>query len=154
MIYDSLDNLAKYAHLAPEAVEILLKKLPEFTPDSPKGKSVLIEDKLFVIVQRYATKDVAESKVETHANFADLQMLLAGNEKIGFAPVEKLEVLCPYQEQGDCTLYAVNPENAVFLPLEPGNFTIFFPEEGHIPGCGNGAEVVKIVVKIHKTLLR
>ena len=154
MIYDSLNNLVEYAGVAPEAIDVLQKRLPEFTPDSPAGKSVLIEDKLLVIVQRYATKNVAESKVETHSNFADLQMLLSGNEKIGYAPVDKLEVLTPYQEQGDCALYAVNPEKTVFLPLEPGNFAIFLPQEGHVPGCGDGSEVVKAVVKIHKSLLR
>ena len=153
MIYDSLDNLKQYLSVAPEAIDILQKKLSEITVDSPNGKTILIEDKLFIIVSRYATSSQAESKVETHSNFADLQMLIGGNEKIGYAPVDSLPILTPYQKQDDYALYELNSENAVFLPLIPGNFAIFFPEEGHIPGCGNGSEVVKVVVKIHKSLL-
>ena len=152
MICDTLNNLGNYQALAPEAMEVLLKALPEYTADSPNGKNVLIEDKLFILVQRYTTGPFAESKVETHSDFADLQMLLAGEENIGYAPVDALENITPYQPSGDYALYAANKEQVTLLPLKPGNFTIFFPEEGHMPGCGNGCEVVKLIVKIHKSL--
>ena len=49
--------------------------------------------------------------------------------------------------------FAAEEKKVTLLPLEPGNFAIFFPEEGHMPGCGNKSSVVKIVVKIHKSLL-
>ena len=154
MIYDSLDNLGSYLNMAPEAIENLQKKLHEFTVDAPNGKTVLIEDRLFVIIQRYATRSLAESKIETHSNFADLQMLLAGNENIGYAPVDSLDLLTPYQTADDYALYAANKDQVTFLPLKPGNFTIFFPEEGHMPGCGDGSQVVKLIVKIHKSLCK
>lgn len=154
MIYDTLNNLKNYLPLAPEAVEMLLKALPQFTADSPTGKTVLIENKLFILVQRYATRSFAESKVETHANFADLQMLLAGRETIGYAPVEKLQVLTPYQSEKDCALFAADEKVVTMLPLIPGNFTIFFPGEGHMPCCGDNSDVVKIVAKIEKSLLK
>lgn len=153
MIYDSLDNLEQYLAVAPEAIDILQRKLSEITVDTPNGKIILIENKLFIIVSRYTTRSLVESKVETHSNFADLQMLICGNEKIGYTPVNSLPVLTPYQEQDDYALYELNSENTVFLPLIQGNFAIFFPEEGHVPGCGNGSDVVKVVVKIHKSLL-
>ena len=118
MIYDSLDNLGQYLAVAPEAINILQKKLPEITIDSPDGKTILLENRLFVIVSRYATSSQAESKVETHSNFADLQMLIDGNEKIGYAPVDSLPVLTPYQQQDDYALYEPNYENTVFLPAQ------------------------------------
>lgn len=152
MIYDTLTDLGNYRALAPEATDILLKVLPEYSASSPTGKTVLIEDKLFIIIQRYSTRSFAESKVETHSDFADLQMLLSGAENIGYAPVDQLENLTPYQASDDYALYAATEEQVTFLPLKPGNFTIFFPEEGHMPGCGNGEEVVKLIVKIHKSL--
>ena len=153
MIYDTLNNLGNYLPLAPEGVKALLNALPGYSAASPDGKTVLIEDKLFVLVQRYATRSFAESKIETHSEFADLQMLLSGNEYIGYAPVDQLEVLTPYQADGDYALFAAAEKKVTLLPLEPGNFAIFFPEEGHMPGCGDKSEVVKIVVKIHKSLL-
>ena len=153
MIYDTLNNLGKYLPVAPEAVKALSEALPEYSADSPSGKTVLIEDKLFILVQRYATRSFEESKVETHSEFADLQMLSAGSEYIGYAQVDQLEVLTPYQADGDYALFAAEEKKVTLLPLEPGNFAFFFPEEGHMPGCGDKSEVVKIVVKIHKSLL-
>lgn len=153
MIYDTLKNLGNSLPLAPEAIKLLQKALPEFTADSPTGKTVLLEDKLFILVQRYATRAFAESKVETHASFADLQMLLAGREEIGYAPVEKLKILTPYQSEKDCALFAADEQAVTMLPLVPGNFAIFFPGEGHMPCCGDGSDVVKVVIKIHKSLL-
>jgi hypothetical protein len=43
----------------------------------------------------------------------------------------------------------------VIVKLEPGNFAIFFPREGHAPciACGeNPAPVRKVVLKLHKSL--
>ena len=37
----------------------------------------------------------------------------------------------------------------VRLPLKVGNFAVFFPDEGHMPGIGDpGSAVVKAVVKL------
>ena len=153
MIYDTLENLSRYSGIAPEAVNALLKTLPEFSADAPAGKTVLIEDKLFILVQHNVTRNSCDGKIETHADFADLQMLVKGDELIGYADVSELETLEPYNKEGDYAFYAQCAGKTVLLPLKPGNFAIFFPGEGHMPGCGNGTEVVKIVVKIHKSLL-
>lgn len=153
MIFDTLKNLPAYRNLAPQAVELLLEALPGFSADSPNGKTVLIEDKLFILIQRYNTRPVADSKVETHAEFADLQMLLDGSELIGYAPVEQLEELSAYDAAGDYALYEPAAEKVSMLKLQPGNFTVYLPGEGHMPGCGDGTPVVKAVIKIHKSLL-
>ena len=153
MIYDTLENLSRCSGIAPEAVNALLKALPEISADAPVGKTVLIENKLFFLVQHNITRNAGNSKIETHADFADLQMLVKGEELIGYADVSDLETLEPYNKECDCTFYAQCAEKTVLLPLKVGNFVIFLPGEGHMPGCGNGTEVVKIVVKIHKSLL-
>ena len=153
MIYDTLDNLGQYSGIAPEAVAMLLKKLPEFSAASPAGKTVLIENKLFILIQHNVTRPASDGKIETHNDFADLQMLLDGSELIGYAPTAGLETLVPYQPEADYTLYAADPTVTSLLPLKPGNFAIFLPEEGHMPGCGDGTPVVKAVIKIHKSLL-
>lgn len=153
MIYDTLDNLVQYSGIAPDAVAALLKSLPEFSADSPAGKTVLIENKLFVLIQHNITRPAEDGKIETHADFADLQMVLSGEERIGYASVTGLENVTPYNKEGDYALYDFAAEKTVLLPLYPGNFAIFLPEEGHMPGRGNGSNVVKAVVKIHKSLL-
>lgn len=154
MIYDTISNLKQYRNIAPEAIDMICKVLPEYTADSPNGKSELIENKLRILIQRYNTRSPENSKVEIHADFADLQMLLDGREMIGYADVDELECLTPYNAEGDCALFAAEPEKITACDLKPGNFTIFLPGEGHMPGCGDGSPVVKMVVKIHKSLLK
>ncbi len=153
MIYDTLEKLSQYSGIAPEAVKALTEALPEISADAPVGKTVLIEDKLFILVQHNITRSAGEGKIETHADFADLQMLVKGEEFIGYADVSELKKLEAYNKDGDYALYAYDEMKTVLLPLMPGNFAIFLPGEGHMPGCGNGTAVVKIVVKIHKSLL-
>ncbi len=153
MIFDSLENLKCYRGIAPEAVALLVDALAGLNSDAPTGKTVLIPDKLFILVQRYATGAVADGKLEIHKNFADLQMLLSGNELIGYAPVKDAACLTPYDGEGDYALYRAEADELLLAALKPGNFTIFLPEEGHMPGRGDGSNVVKVVVKIHKSLL-
>lgn len=154
MIYETLKNLSVYSAMAPEAVKLLAEKLPQLNGETPNGKIVLIEDKLFILIQRYNTRSFEESKVETHGNFADLQMLLAGREEIGYADVAGLPCLSEYNAEGDYALFEAQKEQMTFMTLNPGNFTIFLPGEGHMPGCGDGSAVVKAVIKIHKSLLK
>lgn len=154
MIYDTLKNLTVYSGIAPEAVALLAEKLPQLNSDTPNGKIVLIEDKLFILIQRYNTRSFEESKVETHSNFADLQMLLDGSEKIGYADTAALPCLAEYNAEADYALFGAEKPQVTFVDLKPGCFAIFFPEEGHMPGCGDGSEVTKAVIKIHKSLLK
>lgn len=152
MIYDKFEALAQYRGIAPEAIRLINQVLPGFSADSPVGKTVLIEDKLFILIQHYNTRPAESGKIETHSEFADLQMLLEGNETIYYSDVKELECLTPYNAEGDYALYAADLKNAVACTMKPGNFVIFFPGEGHMP-CGDGSPIVKAVVKIHKSLL-
>jgi len=151
MIFDHVDNLKNYSALAPEAIELLIPALAELSADTPNGKTILIEDKLFILIQRYDTHPLAEGKFETHSNFADLQMLLSGNEEIYYTGDENLECVSPYDEKNDYALYAQNGASTP-LALKPGNFAIFLPEEKHLPGRGYTSPVVKAVIKIHRSL--
>ena len=152
MIFDTLKNLPAYRNLAPQAVELLLEALPGFSADSPNGKTVLIEDKLFILIQRYESFPPAEGNYEVHRNFVDLQMLLDGKEEIYYTGNDTLECTKPYDAEKDFAMYAVD-ENKTILTMEPGNFAIFLPEEKHLPGRGDGSKVVKAVIKIHRSLI-
>ncbi|MBR7121056.1 MAG: YhcH/YjgK/YiaL family protein [Lentisphaeria bacterium] len=152
MIFDDVKNLQNYVSLAPEAVKLLIPVLAELSADTPNGKTILIEDKLFILISRYDTNATAEGKFEIHRNFADLQMLLDGSEDICYTGDETLECVSAYDEKNDYALYARNGAST-HLALKPGNFAIFLPEEKHLPGRGDGTPVVKAVIKIHKSLL-
>jgi len=51
----------------------------------------------------------------------------------------------PYDSRKDVMFYHDTP--STFAKLVPGQFAIFFPEDGHAPCLGKG-EIRKIVAKI------
>lgn len=148
MIYDRLENLNDYAALDPQAWKLISdfivscgEKMPE------KGKHQLDGDRVFVIVQNYNTHDADLDKLEIHRNYTDIQVLLAGQETIYYCDIDGLTCTSEYDAAGDYALYRM--ENGTPLKLEPGNFALFLPGEGHMPGVGAPTDsVVKLVIKI------
>ena len=129
--------------------------LRQFTPDRENGKYVLLEDRVYANVQSYVPRDLAQGVVEYHREFVDLQTVLAGEEDIYYVPTAGLAETKAYDAAGDYGLFAFDAKEAVRCRLTPGNFVIFFPEEGHMPciaATGKPAEVKKVVLKLHRSL--
>ena len=98
------------------------------------------------LVQRYTTKPLSEGRWEAHRRHIDLQMLVSGKERIGYAPLNRLQAQ-PYDEERDLLWLTGEGEH---LRLEPGEFVLLWPEDGHMPGIMvDGPEpVLKVVFKI------
>ena len=150
MIYDKIENLPLYADCFPGADRVIafLKECAAKTP--APGKYELDGKKLFVNVQQYSPKTFNPEKLEYHKNYIDIQLLLAGEETLYYAPLAGLDTVTPYNPEKDCGFdRLVAPKAGTAIPLVPGNFVLLFPEEGHLPGVGDpAAQVVKAVVKI------
>ena len=149
MIFDRLENLSRYAGVLPGVREIaeFLSKYAASAPEN--GRHELNGDKLFVNVQSYGTKAFDPGKLEYHRKYIDIQLLFSGRESIYYSPLDGLETVSGYSGQSDCGLDRLpSPEAGTELELVPGCFAVFFPEEGHMPGVGDGGKAVKAVVKI------
>lgn len=148
MIIDTLSQFHRYSSLSPRFAAALefLKKLP---PDKAAGRYELDGDNCIALVQSYTTKPVAQATFETHQRYIDIQFIQSGVETMLWAPLSSLQVSQPYVPEKDVTLYAT-PAHAVPAIVRAGEFTIFFPEDGHAPGIvhGNPCEVRKIVIKV------
>ena len=71
---------------------------------------------------------------------------LSGVEKIGWIPgCELQEESTPYNEQKDIAFYIDRP--TAYTKIYPGQFAIYFPEDGHAPGIGQG-NIRKVIVKV------
>lgn len=154
MIFDTLNNFANYARLAPGTWAKLAAFLHGCTAETPAGRYEIDGDRLYAMVQSYNLHPVRPEKLEIHRNYVDIQLLLAGRETIVYRPVDGLPVTAEYDAVRDIAFYHLDEKGSVAIPLEPGNFALFFPEEGHLPGNGDPADsVVKVVVKIERSLL-
>ena len=111
------------------------------------GRYEIDGDNVYAIVQEYETK--APGKFEAHKKYTDIQFLVSGKELIGYANINSLVPHTEYDAEKDFMLFDGN-KCTTELILEDGMFAVFFPEDGHMPGCftENPENVIKIVVKV------
>lgn len=148
MIVDRLDNAALYFGLG-ERIAVALKYLKDNDCTKlPVGKIPIQGEQVFAIVQDNITKPRAQGLWESHRKYIDVQFVAAGIEEMGIANILTLTVNKPYDEKTDCALYL---GNGSFVTVPTGSFTVFFPEDGHIPGSAindKPSAVRKVVVKV------
>lgn len=104
---------------------------------------------VFAMVQEYITKDEKEKKWESHEKYIDIQLIVEGNEIMGYAPVTLLEVSEDQRPEKDMIFYK-ETEKGSNVKFSDGDYAIFFPEDGHKPGCSlnEASKVKKVVVKV------
>lgn len=113
----------------------------------------LIGKRAFVMVQKYTTSSGKDSKFESHIKYADLHYIAEGTERNAWQKLNALEKQTEYDEEKDFQLHHI-PANYLSVALYPGDMTIFFPEDAHIPRLSNSAPtaVTKYMFKIHVDL--
>jgi biofilm protein TabA len=146
MIYDIIENSERYATLhdgfAKAFAFLGRPDLRELAVD----KYAIDGDRVFAMVAKDQGRDMDEAQLEVHEKYIDIQMVLEGIDGMGWRP----KVLCrqpagPYDSEGDIRFYADPP--AAWLPVGPGMFAIFFPEDAHLPLISAGL-IHKVVVKV------
>lgn len=108
----------------------------------------------FAIEQVYQTKERPEAFFESHRQYIDVQVIVAGTEDMEVLDITRLSVTQPYLEERDFIKYA-DTVGASVLKLGAGEAAVFFPVDGHMPclrpeGCAGLVRktVVKVPVKL------
>ncbi len=145
MIIDNIERAGSYKDLRDGFEGALQFLIDHRDGDLEDGRYALNETD-FVLVQSYQSKPIENCKFEAHRKYIDVQYMVSGSEKIGWALTEKLTTES-YDEQKD--FVKLTGEGDLF-PLTPGNFFILFPDDAHMPGVMNDEiePVKKIVLKI------
>lgn len=146
MVFDSLLNSGKYESLHPAFKKAFdYVKSTDFTK-MESGKVLLDGKDLFVNVADCGTKTPDMAKMETHNDYIDIQIPLTQSEQMGYIPTCDLkEPMDAYNPEKDITFFKDKAQ--VMLTVNPGQFVIFFPEDGHQPGIGEGPWR-KVIVKV------
>lgn len=147
MIIDKLENRNLYFHLG-ERFEKGFKFLVNNDLISLlEGKHEIDGDNVFALVSNYVTKSPEEKDPESHRIYADIQYIVKGCEKIGYAVYDSQKVFKEYNEEKDIMFYN---DFSFYLNLFTGMFTVFFPDDIHMPGItmDEPVEVKKIVIKV------
>lgn len=146
MIIDKIEKILLYSQI-PNYVCGFLKTLSK---DTPCGRYDLSETD-YVNVETYSTKLISEAKFETHDNYIDIQLLLAGKERIYLESRNGLLEANPYNTEKDITFYTNGLENSDYVTLNGSNFVMIYPHEAHAPQVSWNEEsniVKKAVFKI------
>lgn len=139
------NDLADLAFISAEAAAFVathdMATLPDGRYDLPGGN--------YVNVMSYETKTRDVAVYEAHDAFADIQMVLQGEECIEVYPREMLKEPFEENNEADYKLYdgAVTGDSFV---MRPGWFLAVMPEDAHMPGVcvGESRPVKKAVFKI------
>jgi biofilm protein TabA len=101
---------------------------------------------LYLFGSEYQGKTREQARIEAHRRYIDIQIPVEGIEEMGWVDIRDCgEVVTPYNPDKDVEFY-VGPVSTWFA-VAPGQFAIFFPEDVHQPGVGQGT-LKKIVVKV------
>ncbi len=146
MILDNLKNINCYKGISKNmdiAIDYLMNCNFE---DSDVGKYDVDGENIYCIIQEYATKAIEDGKFEAHRNYIDIQLVLKGEEYIGYAPVKDLIPIGDYDSNKD----KINLSGAGEMHLIKSNmFGIYFPHDGHKPSIHHTeTNIKKAVVKI------
>ena len=144
MILDRVSQAKAYLGVHPglaPAFEFLSKtKLV----DLPQGKHEIDGERLFVLINHESGRGPG-SRLEAHRKYLDIQIPLAGSDKIGWKPLDGCREPEPFEEVRDVGFFNDLPD--LYFEVPADSFVIFFPHDAHAPLSGQG-EIVKAVFKL------
>ena len=149
MILDHISYIHQYIGLCP-SLKYVMPFLERVEKESLQpGTYELDGRKVYAVLQEYETKPESTCQWECHRKYIDVQMLLEGEEEIGWTEIDSLTECEEYDEERDIMM-AADAKHASMLVLSAKQFAIFTPHDAHKPLClhkvpGN---VKKVVFKI------
>ena len=149
MILDRIDNSDFYAALHPQLAKAFDVLKNGKLGRKRAGKYAIDGEKVYYIISRYKTKPMSEGKLETHKKYIDIQVVLKGEEVLGYADINGLTVAEKYDKTRDIAFFT-QPGKMTTAVLKPGLFCILFPQDARLPCCQSEkpADVKKVVIKV------
>ncbi|MCX5875170.1 MAG: YhcH/YjgK/YiaL family protein [Deltaproteobacteria bacterium] len=154
MIVDRLSHYKSYPF--GKAWQLAFDFLLSLPHDAEEKKYPLLGDDLFAIVMSYETCGPETAEIEAHRKYLDIQMVITGEETIGWCQADELEIDTPYDASKDAELYKRPEQGLLRVDLFPGNFMALFPHDAHMPSLMTQQVSVftkKVVVKVATHLL-
>ena len=150
MICDSLARAELYP-LGPSFIKAI-DALKNLSPDTPDGSYEVEGKKIYINVMTYTTSNAPAEKYEYHREYADIQVVLKGAERLYSCDLAPLREKDPYDSGKDCG-FTFPPEGpfGTALEMREGDFAFFFPMDAH---AGKGASLAAGEMTIRKAVAK
>lgn len=149
MITDLLSNSDLYKNVHPRLAAGLNWLRTTDLASLPLGKAVIDGEHLFALIQEYSPKGPELGKLEAHRRYWDIQYVASGEERMGWVNLGEVTLSEPYNPEREVAFFT---GKCNFIRVPAGSFTIFAPQDVHMPGVapegGTAGLVRKVVVKV------
>src|SRR5947208_15920341 len=122
MILDELAQAGHYRGLSERfdfAFEFLVAKRFEALGE---GRHEVRGSDVLAIVQTYPTKPASEGRWEGHRTYADIQFIVSGRERMGFAALRNMREIEAYDAGRDLAFFSGTGQ---FLDVGAGELAVF-----------------------------
>lgn len=146
MIIDTIENLSNYASLNPLFADVVAFLNANDLQTMEPGKYPIKDKDLFLNLQVAKQRTKETAFLETHIEMIDIQIPVSAAETFGYTPLCDLPAF-EYNAEKDITKYG-DTQPQTFVTVQPGQFAIFFPQDGHMPCITDVPEIKKAIFKV------
>ena len=146
MIIDTIENLGKYVALNPLFADVIEFLKNNDLRTMEEGKYPIKDKNLFLSVQVAKQRTKESAFIETHIEMVDIQIPISCAETYGYSPLCDLPEF-EYDAEMDMTKYG-DTKPQTYVTIKPGQFVIFFPQDGHAPCIIDEREIKKVIFKV------
>ena len=146
MIIDTLDNLGKYVALNPLFADVVEFLKTHDLQTMEAGKYPIKDKDLFLNLSLTTQRTKETAFLETHIEMIDIQVPITCAETFGYSPLCDLPAF-EYKAEKDITKYG-GTKPQTYVTVNPGQFAIFFPQDGHAPCIIEKEEIKKAIFKV------
>ncbi len=149
MIYGELRELKFYKGISEnldKAIECIESGVYK---NGVPGKNEIDGDNVFFNCQTVTTQPIEERFFEGHKKYIDIQIVIKGEEKLGYTSRSNVIRTSPWNRETDFEKYEGSVDH--LFDLNEDTFIILFPEEPHMPlihGENGPMEIKKAVFKV------
>ncbi len=145
MKYNLKSDINKLKEMFPSVSEVFE---PEYLEQLEPGKTMINEHE-FCIKTSYNMRPLNEQFFESHRDYIDIHITLKGLELFAYTPIQELDIVSEYDQEGDCILYDKNSLIKELKSSTEGNVLVFGVEDGHMTAIGDSEDnVEKVIVKV------
>jgi len=145
MIIDTIQNLGNYASLNPLFPKVVEYLRQHDLATHEIGKFPIEGADLFINCTMAKGKTREQARIESHNRMIDIQIPISAPETMGFTARAALPE-AEYNAEKDITFYPGLAKT--YFTVHPGEFAIFFPEDGHAPCVSDQPEIKKAIFKV------